>query len=183
MWIQCMHTFDCSLIDQIIILQISKKNRIPQTDKVVCILFASDSMTRTPEFLFNSNLKTKVIKKIASDEYLKKNAQFAYLYLDIQTEFLEKLAKNLKIKLAENQSHKNYFDNKVIFLKRLDDKYAQFDVYDLSDRPGESTSLPQQIEALKLNLKSYLNGAKKLQYKMSIPSFYDETTPVYIFIY
>lgn len=83
------------------------------------------------------------------------------------------MAKTLKIKPGEQKNEKteNFFKNKIIVLKRLDEKYAQFEVFDFEDTESDSL-MKQQLDAL----KSVLKGTKHLDYKLIIPDFYDEST-------
>ena len=60
-----------------------------------------------------------------------------------------------------------------MLLKRLDDKFVQFDFVDLGAEMTE-TNLAEQIGSIKAHLKLVVSGDKKLQYKMTIPNFYDE---------
>ena len=63
---------------------------------------------------------------------------------------------------------------KVLLLKRIDDKNAQFDFFNFNSDSNES-DLSQQLDLTKSHLKSVLSGDRKLQHKMSIPHFYDES--------
>ncbi len=106
-----------------------------------------------------------------SDEFFKKLARFSTVFYDVQAEFFEKLGKTLKIKPADHKGPESFFKNKLIVLKRLDEKYAQFEVFDFQDTESEAL-MKQQLEALKQVLKT----TKKLEHKITIPDFYDESS-------
>lgn len=144
---------------------------LPQANKVICVLIVADSTSQSPGFLFDNNRKAKFMKKIVVDDYFKKHARFAYIYSDVQTEFFERLSRALKLKATKSKGNLKYFEEKIILLKRLDNRQAQFEVYDFEDTEKESI-MKQQIDAL----KKVLRGAKKFEYKINIPTFYDETT-------
>lgn len=79
----------------------------------------------------------------------------------------------MKIKPNEQKNDKteSFFKNKLIVLKRLDEKYAQFEVFDFEDTDSDAL-MRQQLDAL----RSVLKGTKHLEYKLIIPDFYDEST-------
>lgn len=61
----------------------------------------------------------------------------------------------------------------ILVLKRIDDKYAQFDW--LEDLNLDDSTF---YDKLKFELVFYLNGNKKLKFKISIPNFYEESNQV-----
>lgn len=140
-----------------------------QRPKVICVLIASDSSMRKPDFLFDDNQKAKFIKKFNSDEYLKKNVQLGFIYYDVQTDFFKGLARHIKVKPSEVEKDKSYFENKIVILKRLDQKYAQFSMFDFDN---DDTSFKLKVD----KLKTYLKNLKKLEYKFAIPAIHDEST-------
>lgn len=80
--------------------------------KVICVIFVTERGVKTPQFLFDNELKLKMIKRIQSDDFLKQTAQFTYIYMDVQSDFIETVTKSSKLKLENNKS-KNLFENKV----------------------------------------------------------------------
>lgn len=76
------------------------------------MIFAEKS-GRTPSILFNNELKAKLVKRINEDGYFKQLAQFTYIYTDVQSDFVEKIIKNSKLKLTENNKSNNILENKV----------------------------------------------------------------------
>lgn len=144
----------------------------PQSNKVICVLIPTESSVKSPNFIFNEQQRSKFIKKISTDEYFKKTLQFAYIYYDIQIEFFEKLTKILKVKISDQtKKNKNFFENKIVLLKRTDEKYANFEVYDF-EYTDKDLVMKQQIDGL----KSVIKSLKKLDNKLSIPDFHDEST-------
>lgn len=141
-----------------------------QRNKVICVLIASDSSNKKPEFLFDENMKTKFIKKFNSDEYLKKNVQLGFIHYDVQTDFFKGLTRHIKVKQSEVDKDKSYFENKIIILKRLDQKYAQFSMYDLDN--DDTNSFKLKVD----KLRSHIKTLKKLEYKFAIPVIHDEST-------
>jgi hypothetical protein len=121
-------------------------------------------------------LKVKLLKKLKADDYLARNAQLAYVYADLQSDFVEKLAKISKSK-STNENNKSNIENKIIILKRLDEKYVQFDW--LLDLTNKNSDL-EFVDEIKSNLKYYINNEDRLQYKMIIPHFYEESSQVNI---
>lgn len=58
----------------------------------------------------------------------------------------------------------------------MNDKYAQFDLFDLElIKTLDSNSINKLIETIKDMLNSVTIGTKKLGFKMSVPEFYDES--------
>lgn len=143
----------------------------PNAEKMICVLIVADSTIKSPNFLFNENQKSKFLKKLTGDDYFKRHARFAYIYVDQQTEFFARLTRTLKIKPVESDKNKSFFENKIILLKRLDNRQAQFEVYDFKDTEKDLL-MKQQLDAL----KQVLRTTKKLEFKMNIPQFHDETT-------
>ncbi len=121
-------------------------------------------------------MKVKLLKKLKADDYLARNAQLAYVYADLQSDFVEKLAKISKSK-STNENNKSNIENKIIILKRLDEKYVQFDW--LLDLTNKNSDL-EFVDEIKSNLKYYINNEDRLQYKMIIPHFYEESSQVNI---
>lgn len=119
-------------------------------------------------------MKVKLLKKLKADDYLARNAQLAYVYIDLQSDFVEKLAKISKSK-STNENNKSNIENKIIILKRLDEKYVQFDW--LLDLTNKNSDL-EFVDEIKSNLKYYINNEDRLQYKMIIPHFYEESSQV-----
>lgn len=107
-----------------------------------------------------------------------RNAQLAYVFIDVQSDFIEKIAKISKLKLT-NENNKSNIENKIIILKRLDDKYVQFDW--LLDTTNKNNDL-EFLDEIKSNLKYYINNEDRLQYKMIIPHFYEESSQVKLHI-
>ncbi len=68
---------------------------------------------------------------------------------------------------------------KVILLKRLNDKYAQFDIFDLDTQK----TADQTVDTIKEHINAITIGTKKLSFKMTTPEFYDESSPVNILFY
>ena len=64
----------------------------------------------------------------------------------------------------------------LVLIKWLDDKYMQFDWMD--DVEMSSHDPNELIRLLKSSVKSYLSGAKKLAYKTTMPTFYEESSGV-----
>lgn len=58
-------------------------------------------------------------------------------------------------------------------LKRLDHKYALFEIID--DIPISDSNF---LDILKNKLMNYQNIGRELKYKMTIPSFYEESNQV-----
>ncbi len=106
------HFFDlCSSWSQ------SQSDFDSESPKIICVIFVTEKAVKTSSNFFTSNdFKLKLAKKVVNDDYFKKTAQFTYIYLDIQSDFIEKIVKNSKLKSIE--SNKTIFEDKVnkIFL-------------------------------------------------------------------
>ena len=72
------------------------------TKKVLCVILISNSMTQQPHFVFDAKYKTKFIKIINNDAYLRQNAQFTHVHHNVQSDFIEKLLKSSKMQLKDN---------------------------------------------------------------------------------
>ena len=143
------------------------------TKKALCVILISSSATQTPHFLFDSKYKTKFIKLINNDVFLKQTAQFSYIYHNIQSDFIEKLLKSAKIQVKDNNW--SYLESKVFILKRVSEKHAMFNWLDI----GQDSTMNELLDKIKLNLKNYLNEKQKLDYKLTIPNFYHESSQVH----
>ena len=64
-------------------------------------------------------------------------------------------------------------------MKRLNDKYAQFDIFDLETQK----TTDQIVDSIKELINAITIGTKKLSFKMATPEFYDESSPVDYFYY
>jgi len=141
--------------------------------KVICIIFIANSATQQPQFLFDMKEKTKLKKQTNNDIYLKQNAQFTYIYHNVQTDFIEKLLKSSKI-LLKDRENLSSIEKKVFFLKRISEKHALFNWIEVEDG---SFSI-DLVEKIKINLKNFLNEKQKLEYKLTIPQFFHESSQV-----
>ena len=72
----------------------------------------------------------------------------------------------MKLKLSSEQLT-SYFLDKLIALKRLDNRNAQFGIYDFKD-----ATVKEDLEAIRSQVKL----SKKLEFKLSLPEFVDETS-------
>lgn len=93
--------------------------------------------------------------------------------MDVQTDFIEKVARNSKLKL-NNENNKSNIENKILILKRLDEKYVQFDWLDILNDDLDF------FDKIKSNLKLFTSNDEKLQHRMIIPQFYEESSQVNI---
>ena len=152
---------------------------------IFCVVFLSDSANKKPTALFDPFMKSKLLKKISQDEFFAQNAQFVYIYQDVQTDFMDSLTKFSKSKNAKTV---NKFDlnNNIVILKRIDDRRINYDWLDnLNSQPTTTINVEpdimiQQIEQIKSTIKHLMNGNKRLQYQMNIPNFYSEYSQVII---
>jgi len=87
--------------------EICKVSQFDSNNEQLCVIFLANSQNQSPQIVFHNDLKTRLIQNAENDELLKQYARFAYIYTDVQAEFMEKLMKNSKLKSIE--------DNKVIF--------------------------------------------------------------------
>lgn len=153
---------------------------LAQTDfdtnvKLICVIFITQKWLK-PEAssFFNAEFRMKLIRKVANDNYMKQTAQFTYVYFDVQSDFIEKITKNSKLKPIESDNNnKSLFENKVVLLKRLNDKYAQFDIFDLEMQK----TTEQIVDSIKELINTITIGTRKLSFKMPTPEFYDESSP------
>ena len=101
------HFFDlCSSWSQ------SQSDFDSESPKIICVIFVTEKAVKTSSNFFSSNdFKLKLAKKVVNDDYFKKTAQFTYIYLDIQSDFIDKIVKNSKLKSIE--SNKTIFEEKV----------------------------------------------------------------------
>jgi hypothetical protein len=68
-----------------------------------------------------------------------------------------------------------------VILKRLDEKYIEFGFLD--DVINENTyeaDLNEIVDEVKINLKQFVTGDKRLKFKTKMPSFYSESQQVEI---
>jgi len=65
-------------------------------------------------------------------------------------------------------------DMKVLFLKRLDDMYVQFDWLDV-----QLDSL-DCLQTIKIHLRSFVSAGKNLNFKVRVPNLYEESTQSFI---
>lgn len=169
--------------------------------KLICVIFITQKWLK-PEAssFFNAEFRMKLIRKVANDNYMKQTAQFTYVYFDVQSDFIEKITKNSKLKPIESDNNnKSLFENKVnlnhelamliwsnlnlqhlfkvVLLKRLNDKYAQFDIFDLEMQK----TTEQIVDSIKELINTITIGTRKLSFKMPTPEFYDESSPVIYF--
>jgi hypothetical protein len=138
--------------------------------KVVCIIFITNSESQQPNFLFDSKQRTKFVKQINNDAFLKPNAQFSYIYHNVQTDFMEKLFKSSKILLKDNDL--SALEKKVFLLKRISEKHVLFNWIDMEEN--------DLVEKIKTNLKNVMNEKLKLEYKLTIPQFFHESSQVFL---
>ena len=69
----------------------------------------------------------------------------------------------------------------IVILKRIDDKPISYDWFENLNKDNKELnaghfSLAQQLDVIKANLRSIINGEKRLQYKMAIPHSYTESS-------
>lgn len=149
--------------------------------RVYCVVFVANSETKRPSFVFDSTSIARLSRKLRNDELLKQNVQFAYVFTNVQTDFAERLAKHSKLKSVSK------LDDKVIMLRRLDEKYVEFGWLDVDMMPPTMTTNDndetvvdwnQLIDDVKINLRQVMSGEKKLKFKMTIPIFYSELQQV-----
>lgn len=122
----------------------------------------------------------RLARKLRNDELLKQNVQFAYVFTNVQTDFAERLAKHSKLKSVSK------LDDKVIMLKRLDEKYVEFGWLDVDMMPPTTTkdddefvlNWNQIVDDVKINLRQVMSGERRLKFKMTIPIFYSELQQV-----
>lgn len=147
-------------------------NSIDQNSKrIFCLVYISNSETKLPGFIFEQNLRAKFLKKLKADDFINRNSQFTYIFMDIQSDFVEKVAKNSKIKFTN--SVKSNIEGKLLILKRIDDKYIHYDWMNiLSYENGEEIDY---IEQVKSKLKQFVID-DQLQFKLIIPQFYQESS-------
>lgn len=79
---------------------------------ILCLIIISNSEKKQPKILFDSILRSDLIKKINSDESLKQIVQLTHIYSDVQTEFIDRIVKNSKLKTTD--SNKSTLENKVL---------------------------------------------------------------------
>ena len=142
----------------------------------------ANSETKRPSFVFDSTSIARLARKLRNDELLKQNVQFAYVFTNVQTDLGERLAKHSKLKSASK------LDDKVIMLKRLDEKYVEFGWLDVDMMPpttindnDETTNAidwNQVVDDVKINLRQVMSGERRLKFKMTIPIFYSELQQV-----
>ncbi|CAF0926373.1 unnamed protein product, partial [Brachionus calyciflorus] len=136
---------------------------------VLCCIIISNSDTKKPSILFDTNIKDNLIKKLQSDRFFRNsNIQLTYIYSNIQNKFIEKISKNSNNR--QKMDTLGFLDEKIVVLKRLDEKYAMFDIID-----DISLSDSNLLDLLKMSLSMFKNDAKQLKYKMTLPSFYEES--------
>lgn len=68
---------------------------IDNSKTTICSVFLANSDLKKPQFLFDVNLKTKLLEKLEDNKFLKNfNIQLTYIYMDVQSDFAEKIKKN-----------------------------------------------------------------------------------------
>jgi hypothetical protein len=150
----------------------SSINFMNSKKSIYCFIVLASSKEQTPSALFDKLFRVDLIQRLQGDEFLNQNARVTYLYSDIQSDFGEKLTANSKIKKSDS----NFIKNKVVVLKRLDDKYSQFEW--LSDINLEGITAVKFIQKIKSALMTYSSGDQPLKYKMRSPIFYEESKRV-----
>ena len=137
----------------------------------------ANSETRRLGFVFDSSSVGKLARKLKNDEFIKQNAQFTYFYSNVQSDLAERLSKHSKLKSVSK------LEDKVIILRRMDEKYSEFgwldvEVPPLNDEMSEKLDWSQFIEDVKANLRLVMGGEKRLKFKTPIPIFYSESQQV-----
>ncbi len=99
-------------------------------------------------------------------------ARFAYVFQDVQLDLFTRLARNLKIKEA---SREGYFADKFVLLKRVDGRNVQFSVHDRATNLSSKEEINQEMDTLRLLIKSVVSGQRQLEFKMPVPELVDET--------
>lgn len=136
-----------------------------------CIVFVANSDHKRPRFVFDSTSVARIARKIKNDDLLKQTAQFTYLFANVQTDFAERLSKHSKLKSVQK------LEDKVVILKRLDEKYVEFgwlDIEFVDYDDDDKLDWNQLLDEVKSNLRQLASGEKKLRFKMTIPRFYSE---------
>ena len=87
--------------------EVCKASQFDSNNEQLCVIILSNSQSQSPQIVFDNDLRTRLIQNAENDEFFKQYARFAYIYTDIQVEFMEKLMKNSKLKSVEA--------NKVLF--------------------------------------------------------------------
>jgi hypothetical protein len=140
---------------------------------IYCFIVTAHSKEQTPSVLFDRLFRVDLIQRLQNDEFLSQNARITYLYYDIQSDFAEKLIANSKTKKSDSSS----LQNKIVVLKRLDDKYSQFEW--ITDINMDSITPVKFIQKVKSSLMSYSSGDHQpLKFKMRSPIFYEESKRV-----
>ena len=142
------------------------------TKQAICVILMTNSDKKEPNFIFDAKHKAKFIRQISNDAFLKQNAQFTYIYHNVQTDFIEKLLKSSKIQLANND--RSLIEKKVLFLKRVSEKHAIFSWLDLYIDVTKN----EFLDRIKATLRSILGEKQKLEYKLLIPLLYHESSQV-----
>ncbi|RNA15524.1 dnaJ -like protein [Brachionus plicatilis] len=133
----------------------------------VCSVFLANSELKKPQFLFNNELKNQFLKNLQGDKFLKKlNIQLSYVYLDVQTNFADRIRKNAR--------HFEITVDKILILRRLNDKYVEYDFID-----DLSINEKNMLDLLKDKLNDFKNGNQYFRFKMSVPTFYEESNQDY----
>jgi hypothetical protein len=138
-----------------------------------CFIVLASSRDQTPRALFDQPYRAELVQRLQSDEFVNAHARLTYLYHDVQSDFAAKLHLNSKSK----KSQAAFFQNKIIVLKRLDDKYSQYEW--LADVNFDTLNTPVKlIQLVKTALLGYTSTAlsdQPLRFKLRIPVFYEET--------
>ena len=139
----------------------------------LCVILIANSATQKPSFLFEAKLKEKLLKQINNEAYLKQSARLTYVYSNVQTDFVDKLLKSLKTQSFKD-ANLSWLEKRVFILKRVSEKHALLNWFEMKD----DDDLNELVDRMRTYVKNVFSEKLRLDYKMTTPLFYHESSQV-----